>query len=676
MAVRIKDWMIPYTWWIGIEITNNHVINVLLRELNNLIQVNDDRELYVDLQLPDGIAPDDDFPVWVTTGRILQEDWWQDSGIILNWKTTSWNWVRFIYADDWNLYYDPWTWEWILIGWWTVLADINTKTFYPQNLSDATVWQAVIDWYLAWKNPIIIYNGRTYVVEWHPQPTQLRFQDTRIYNESYMNEWVTRWVAKQLYLVWDAYEQFDSWMDDTIVIIPNYINAGMDYSTPYHVTYDSDPATKKYVDDGLVLKQDILTPWTRITIQNNVISADVSGVMTYMWNVTDSSQLPTTWNNQWDCWYDETNNTLWAWDGTQWNDIGGTWIDLSNYFNMQTNTTDNITEWNNKFVTAADKTNWNWKQDQLTAWDWITIDQNNVISADGYTGGTAINIDQNNVVNNTKPFDPENEWVLGQVLKKTSTGYRWNNEVEWFDPENAGSTGQVLKKTATWYQWANESWWGGWWWGWWGWGVTSVNGRTWAVTVKEVPSWWNAWDILTKTSTGYAWVDNDSNVKCFVVSWTPTQSDLHDIMEWIIWASDRWAILRFQNTQDVDLYSHYTHIDWTTEREYFFFSYRDVNEVENEWNGNHGSLRKVWHVLKYDSNTDTYTLTFTHFNTVTNFLVCSGEGYSSDPFMPTQDYQPTTKKYVDDVNWTWTLSEYNALQSIDPNKVYNITSLS
>jgi hypothetical protein len=39
------------------------VINVLLRELNNLIHVNEDRELYVDLQLDPGIAPDDDFPV-------------------------------------------------------------------------------------------------------------------------------------------------------------------------------------------------------------------------------------------------------------------------------------------------------------------------------------------------------------------------------------------------------------------------------------------------------------------------------------------------------------------------------------------------------------------------------------------------------------------------------------
>ena len=67
MTVRIKEWIIPYTWWTGIEITDNHVINVLLRAANNLIMVNEDRELYVDLQLPDWIQPEDDFPVWVTT---------------------------------------------------------------------------------------------------------------------------------------------------------------------------------------------------------------------------------------------------------------------------------------------------------------------------------------------------------------------------------------------------------------------------------------------------------------------------------------------------------------------------------------------------------------------------------------------------------------------------------
>ena len=100
MATRIKDWEVPYTWWIWIEITENHVINVLLRELNNLIHVNEDRELYVDLQLDDWIQPDDDFPVGITTGRILAEDWRPQNWLLINRKTTSGDYTRRITAAD------------------------------------------------------------------------------------------------------------------------------------------------------------------------------------------------------------------------------------------------------------------------------------------------------------------------------------------------------------------------------------------------------------------------------------------------------------------------------------------------------------------------------------------------------------------------------------------------
>ena len=187
MPVRIKDWIIPYTWWQWIEITNNHVINVLLREMNNLIMVNEDRELYVDLQLPDWIQPDDDFPVGVTTWKILQEDWWQESAIILNRKTTSWDYVRLIYATDWKLYYDPWTWQWIEIwAWysvsvatasslWVIKLGSDTQQTESAQTPSATAWrtyavqlnannQAVVNvprtdtTYTAWNN-ISIVNG-------------------------------------------------------------------------------------------------------------------------------------------------------------------------------------------------------------------------------------------------------------------------------------------------------------------------------------------------------------------------------------------------------------------------------------------------------------------------------------------------------------------------------------
>lgn len=136
MPVRIKDGIIPYTWWQGIEITDNHVINVLLRALNNLIHVNENRELYVDLQLMDNILPSSDFPVGVTTGKVLQANGWQQSWLILNRKTTSGDYCRWIYANDGKLYYDPWTWVWNQVFLSSDVADLLVQI---QNLVDVAL---------------------------------------------------------------------------------------------------------------------------------------------------------------------------------------------------------------------------------------------------------------------------------------------------------------------------------------------------------------------------------------------------------------------------------------------------------------------------------------------------------------------------------------------------------
>lgn len=110
MPVRIVEWQLPYTAGTGIEIDSNKVISLLLREENNLIMVNDDNEVYTDLQLETWIRPTDTFPVWVTVGKILQADGWTQSWLLLNRKTTSWDYARRIYANDGNIYFDGGTW--------------------------------------------------------------------------------------------------------------------------------------------------------------------------------------------------------------------------------------------------------------------------------------------------------------------------------------------------------------------------------------------------------------------------------------------------------------------------------------------------------------------------------------------------------------------------------------
>lgn len=103
---RIVEWQLPYTWGTGIGIDTNKVISILLREENNLIEVDSDNELYTDLQLAVNITPSSDFPVWVTVGKVLAENWWSQNGLILNWKTTSGDYARWLYWADGELYFD------------------------------------------------------------------------------------------------------------------------------------------------------------------------------------------------------------------------------------------------------------------------------------------------------------------------------------------------------------------------------------------------------------------------------------------------------------------------------------------------------------------------------------------------------------------------------------------
>ena len=106
MVVRLKEWVKPLTWWDWIEITANNVLNLLLRSEDNLIKINEDHEAYVDLQLEDWIATTDTLPVGVTTGRVLVADGRPVAWTMLCFKTTSGDYVTWIYWDDGKLYID------------------------------------------------------------------------------------------------------------------------------------------------------------------------------------------------------------------------------------------------------------------------------------------------------------------------------------------------------------------------------------------------------------------------------------------------------------------------------------------------------------------------------------------------------------------------------------------
>lgn len=134
MATRIVEWKKPYTWWEAIEITKDKVINLRLRDENNLIIYDEwDDEIYVDLQLEDGIEPTDAFPVWVTTGRVLVADDWDKTWTLISAKTTSGDNIQLLYADDGTLWIDNWTWTfkqvYLSTEIATILADYATKDY-------------------------------------------------------------------------------------------------------------------------------------------------------------------------------------------------------------------------------------------------------------------------------------------------------------------------------------------------------------------------------------------------------------------------------------------------------------------------------------------------------------------------------------------------------------------
>lgn len=144
---------------------------------------------------------------------------------------------------------------------WSGTDTSNTKTFYLSSTSDLTNAQAAYDWYLAGKNPIVVYNNKAYIL-WNLWTGYLELKSASL-----------AWSS------WNSYSQITqsymklnkSWDTITSISVSNlnlwepYLSSDEDYSTPYTPQYDGSPATKKYVDDSVsVVSGD---SWTTYTIK-------------------------------------------------------------------------------------------------------------------------------------------------------------------------------------------------------------------------------------------------------------------------------------------------------------------------------------------------------------------------------------------------------------------------
>lgn len=146
MGVRLYEWDKTETGWAWIEITDNKVVNLKLRDENNLIKINEDDEAYVDLQLDDGIEPWDDLPVGVETWRVLVADGRPVNGTLILAKTTSWDEIQLLYWDDWKIYADNGTWTFKTLGWTT--AYFKTQAEYealPQSKESDNNLYIIVD---------------------------------------------------------------------------------------------------------------------------------------------------------------------------------------------------------------------------------------------------------------------------------------------------------------------------------------------------------------------------------------------------------------------------------------------------------------------------------------------------------------------------------------------------
>lgn len=182
MTVRLYEWDKNETGWAWIEVTDNKVINLILRSLNNLIKINSNNEVYTDLQLDDNLLSTATLPVGVTTGRVLQANGRPVTWTLILAKTTSGDNVKILYGDDGEIRVDNGTGVW---------KNITTAYFKTQAEYDALPSRKNSDW-----NLYIIVDNHLNLMP-YSELVQLSIQDAltevnthpQEYAEYYYGEW-------------------------------------------------------------------------------------------------------------------------------------------------------------------------------------------------------------------------------------------------------------------------------------------------------------------------------------------------------------------------------------------------------------------------------------------------------------------------------------------------------
>lgn len=405
------------------------------------------------------------------------------------------------------------------------------KILYDYILQLQSRWRFLSNWNAATGLPVTepFWSGYTY------NPWDYYVVGVVDTTTNYRPDWATytSWTAStvvetETIWVWDIYVwDWTQWM-----LTPNSarqiaVDATLSTTSP-------NPVENRVITNALNNKQDRLTAWANITIDAN---NEISAVDTTYSNLPAASgwideSLVTTWDKYT---WDHKQNQLVAWANIT---INGNTISATNtqYGNLPE------AQWgtDNTLVTTWDKWNWNRKQDALTAWNniqinswvisatdtiytagtWITIDNNNVISADMQSAvWWHITWNLNDQVDLKDALDEKqnlltagpNIQIVNDIISAVNTQYSaWDyvsivgttiNNTAPFIPSNVWAEGQVLKKTLDGYSWQNESWGGGW-----GWEVDNTPyGPIWNGRTSIAPSQNAVYDKISAMDITIAW---------------------------------------------------------------------------------------------------------------------------------------------------------------------------
>lgn len=176
--------------------------------------------------------------------------------------------------------------------WW------NTKTFYLSSVGtgDLTTAQAVVDWYLAGKNPIIVYTNKAFVVDsyfWNSLSFKCFTFSFSNSNPSYNEQSYTITTIRTM----DITINESTWTATRVnysssqTMGKGYLAPWVNYSTPYLPEYDGSPATKKYVDNSVsVVSGDTGTKYT-IKVSHSDPSWVANNVITFVTPLLEYSEL-------------------------------------------------------------------------------------------------------------------------------------------------------------------------------------------------------------------------------------------------------------------------------------------------------------------------------------------------------------------------------------------------